>query len=54
MNKQSSSTNVPVTIRPDAAARIAELGMQTQLQQMIEHAGQVVPRRKKGAGSRCY
>lgn len=39
----SSSTSVPVTIRPNAADRISELGMQTELQQMIEHARQVVP-----------
>jgi hypothetical protein len=37
------STNVPITIRPAAAARIAELGMQTEMQQMIEHALHVVP-----------
>ena len=43
MNKPSSSVHVPVTIRPDAAARIAELGMQTEMQQMIEYALQVVP-----------
>jgi hypothetical protein len=43
MSEQSSSTGVPVTIRPDAAARVAELGMQSELQQMIDHARQVVP-----------
>ena len=43
MSKANASANVPVTIRPDAAARIAELGMQTEMQQMIEHALQVVP-----------
>lgn len=43
MSKQSSSATVPVTIRPEATARVAELGMQTELQQMIEHARQVVP-----------
>ncbi|MGH7174001.1 MAG: hypothetical protein ACRELG_27325 [Gemmataceae bacterium] len=42
MSEPSSSTSVPVTIRPDAAARVAELGMQTELQQMIDHARQVV------------
>lgn len=43
MSKPSSSANVPVTIRPDAAARVAELGMQTEMQQMIDHALQIVP-----------
>lgn len=43
MSESSASVKVPVTIRPDAAARVAELGMQTELQQMIEHARQVVP-----------
>jgi hypothetical protein len=43
MSEASSSVNVPVTIRPAAAARIAELGMQTELQQMIDRALWVVP-----------
>jgi hypothetical protein len=36
-------TTVPITVEPDAAARVAELGMQAELQQMIEHTRQVVP-----------
>lgn len=40
---RSSSAKVPITIRPDAAARLAELGMQTEMQQMIDRALQVVP-----------
>ncbi len=39
----SASIDVPVTISPEAAARIAELGMHRELQQMIEHVRQVVP-----------
>jgi hypothetical protein len=36
-------TPIPVTIEPEAAARIAELGMQAEFEQMLEHARQVVP-----------
>ena len=36
-------STVPVTITSEAAARIAELGMQSELEQMIEHTRQVVP-----------
>ena len=43
MSEASAATRVPVTIRPDAAARIAELGMQTEMQQMIDRALQIVP-----------
>jgi hypothetical protein len=43
ISKQSSSTTVSVTVRPDASARVAALGMQTELQQMIDHVRQVVP-----------
>jgi hypothetical protein len=39
----SASTAIPVDVTPEAAARIAELGMQTQLNQMIEHVRQAVP-----------
>jgi hypothetical protein len=33
-----STKPVPVTVTPEAAARVAELGFQTQIEQMIEHA----------------
>ncbi len=36
-------TTVPLTIEPEAAARIAELGMQAEFEQMLEHTRQVVP-----------
>jgi hypothetical protein len=34
---------LPITITPEAAARIAELGMQAELDQMVEQARRVVP-----------
>jgi hypothetical protein len=34
----TSTATVPVTVTPEAAARIAELGFQTQIEQMIEYA----------------
>jgi hypothetical protein len=39
----SASTDVPLTVTPEATARLAELGMQRELEQMIEHVRQVVP-----------
>ncbi len=33
---------VPLTIEPEAAARVAELGMQAELDRMLEHTRQVV------------
>jgi len=38
----SAPATVPVTITPEAAARVAELGMQGELEQMIEHARECV------------
>ncbi len=38
-----SATAIPVTIAEDAAARVAELGMRREFEQMIEHAKQVMP-----------
>jgi hypothetical protein len=37
------STTVAVTITPEAAARVAELGMQAELERMLEHTRQTVP-----------
>ncbi len=34
----NQTTNVPLTVTPEAAARVAELGMQRELEQMLEHA----------------
>ena len=39
----NASTDVPVTITPEAEARIAELGMRKELEQMIAHVREVVP-----------
>ncbi len=36
-------TTIPVTITPEAAERLAELGMQRELDLMIEHTKQTVP-----------
>jgi hypothetical protein len=33
-----STTTIPVTVTPEAAARIAELGFEKQVEQMIEYA----------------
>jgi hypothetical protein len=39
----STATPVPVLVTPDAAARVAVLGMQAELEQMIEHTRTHVP-----------
>ena len=39
----NESTDVPLTITPEAAARIAELGMQKELEQMIAYVREKVP-----------
>jgi hypothetical protein len=39
----SATATVPVTITPEAAARVAELGMQKELDLMLEHTRQTVP-----------
>lgn len=38
----SASTDIPLTVTPEAAARIAELGMQKELEQMIAHVREAV------------
>ncbi len=38
-----SITTIPVTVTPEAAARIAELGMQAELERMLEHTRQTAP-----------
>ena len=37
------TTTIPITVAPEAAARIAELGMQRELDLMLEHTRQIVP-----------
>ena len=39
----NASTDVPLTITPEAETRIAELGMRKELEQMIAHVREVVP-----------
>ena len=34
---------IPVTVTPEAAERVAELGMQAELQQMLDHTLRTVP-----------
>ena len=38
-----ATASVPVTVSPEAAAAIAEIGMQTELQRMIDHVLQTMP-----------
>ena len=38
-----AETTIPVIVAEDAAARVAELGMQREFGQMIEHAKQTAP-----------
>jgi hypothetical protein len=38
----SEATNVPVTIEPEAAARVAELGLQAEFEQMLEQVRKTV------------
>lgn len=35
-------SSIPVTVTPEAAERVAELGMQGELEQMLEHTRQTV------------
>jgi hypothetical protein len=36
-------TTIPVTVTPEATAHVAELGMEKELDQMLEHARQTIP-----------
>lgn len=36
-------TTIPLTVSPEAAARVAELGMQKEFDRMLEHTRQTVP-----------
>jgi hypothetical protein len=38
-----STMTVPLMVTPEAAARVAELGMQREFEQMLEHVRQTVP-----------
>ncbi len=37
-----TTVGVPITVESDATARVADLGMESQLQQMLEHTQQAV------------
>ena len=39
----TTSATVPVTVAPEAAARIAELGIQAAVDQLLGHALQTIP-----------
>jgi hypothetical protein len=39
----STTTTIPVTISDEATARVTDLGMQHELQQMLEHSLQAAP-----------
>ena len=43
----SAPSTVPVSITPEAATRVAELGMQAELEQMIEQTRRMVPALKR-------
>jgi hypothetical protein len=38
-----STITVPLTVTPEAAARVTQLGMQREFEQMLEHVRQTVP-----------
>jgi hypothetical protein len=39
----STITSIPIKVTPEAATRISELGMQRELEIMIEHTCQTIP-----------
>ena len=39
----STTTTIPITVKDDATARIAELGMESELEELLEHTRQTVP-----------
>ena len=38
----SAPTTIPVTVEPEAAERIAELGLQAEFERMLEHARRTI------------
>jgi hypothetical protein len=38
-----NTINIPTTVTPEGAARVAELGMQAELERMLEHTRRTVP-----------
>ncbi len=43
----ADASTVPITVTPEAAERIAELGVQAEFQQMLDRAVQLVPALKR-------
>jgi hypothetical protein len=39
----ATSTTVPITVTPEAAARVAELGLQRELDEMVKHTLETIP-----------
>ncbi len=39
----SAPTTIPVMVEPEAAERVAELGLQAEFARMLEHARQTIP-----------
>ena len=39
----SAVTTIPVTVSPEAEARVVELGMRSDLEHMLDHAREVIP-----------
>jgi hypothetical protein len=39
----ATPTTIPVTVTPEAAARVAELGMQRELDEMVQHTLETIP-----------
>lgn len=37
-----TTQNIPLSVEPEAAALVAELGLQTELDQMLDHARQTI------------
>ena len=50
----SAMTTVPVSIEPEAEARVAELGMRREFEQMLDHIRQAVPELKRVRVSLAY
>src|SRR5437870_5771116 len=42
-DQMATTATIPVNVSAEAAARVAELGMQREFEEMIEHAKQTLP-----------
>jgi hypothetical protein len=41
--RMAKTTTVPISVTPEAAARVAELGFERELQQMLDHTIKSIP-----------